>query len=658
MSSRDLPTSRPNLQPARDPQATSASKPAAGGTALVSSSQGAPAPVDGTAPTGVGALAPVATGEGDDPLIGSVVAERFRLVERLGAGGMGAVYRGEHVTLRNRVAIKFLHREFSRNKELVARFEREAKVAANLDHPNVVTARDFGSLPDGTFFLVMEYVDGRTLRKVLQQEGQLSPERSFRFLKQIGAALASAHAKGVVHRDLKPENVVVVEREDEGEIVKVIDFGIARVSGSAFDQGGVPLTQMGTVFGTPEYMAPEQAMGQAVDARADQYALGVIAFELFAGRRPFHAEDAVDLLRMQVGAEIPKLSAFTQAVPATLDEVIARMMAKRPADRYESVSAAIKAMEAALGVLDSRPQSTAQGPAPQDAIWRGARESVASSGPTPGPGLSGRTRLAVALSLVAMLGVSIALGIARPPSLPGTTMVSAGGTVDPRPFVARLNEYQQRPEVASALAESFHGRHDRAIRALAARAQANPQDPFAAYFLGTVNATAGRLGDALGPFETALRLEPALAADRTLVTAVVRALRDAETNARAEAMLAAAPLSNSPDAAELLAAEALAPAEGGRANARSRASAMLLVRRMTSLLSPLDAARIRLRNAADCEELFAVLRDLDALGPGIAADEADMVRRGDCSVAPMVPRGGSCCQPSGAARLGRAASGR
>ncbi len=207
-----------------------------------------------------------------DPLIGTLVGERY-LVERLiGLGGMGAVYCAEHVHMRKTVALKVLHREMTVLPEVVARFEQEAIAAARVEHPNVVQAKDFGRLENGAFYLVLEYVEGRILHEAMKEPMPL--DRVLSVSGQIAEALEAAHQQRIVHRDLKPDNVMLVERPGEPELVKVLDFGIAKVS--VRDRGKIdrPITQMGTVFGTPEYMSPEQAAGQSVDHRGDIYGLG------------------------------------------------------------------------------------------------------------------------------------------------------------------------------------------------------------------------------------------------------------------------------------------------------------------------------------------------------------------------------------------------
>ncbi|HEV8549185.1 MAG TPA: serine/threonine-protein kinase, partial [Polyangiaceae bacterium] len=215
-----------------------------------------------------------------DPLVGTLLAERYRVVALLGSGGMGAVYRAEHVHMKKPVAVKILHRHMTTNQEVVARFEREAVAAGRIEHPNVAAATDFGRLADGSFYLVLEYVEGKSLGLAMD-EGPMPPARALGIVRQIAGGLAAAHAAGIVHRDLKPDNVLLVERDGVRDIVKVLDFGIAKVhleEGS----GHRPLTQIGTIFGTPQYMSPEQGQGHTVDARSDLYALGVLAYEMLA----------------------------------------------------------------------------------------------------------------------------------------------------------------------------------------------------------------------------------------------------------------------------------------------------------------------------------------------------------------------------------------
>ena len=281
--------------------------------------------------------------EGRPSLVGQVLAGRYRIGKQLGSGGMGAVYLAEHVHMRKVVAVKVLHREMTYMPEVVARFEREAVAAGRIEHPHVAAATDFGRLEDGAFYLVLEYVEGKSLRELLDEGGPLAPEVAAHIAEQIADALSAAHAAGIVHRDLKPDNVMLIQRDADSHFVKVLDFGIAKI-----ELGGTQsqLTQMGSVFGTPEYMAPEQASGTPVDARADLYTLGIILYEMLTGRTPFAADDLVVILTRQMTAEPallppeidPSLAALVMHLlvkdpdqrPQTAGEVLARIQAFGP----------------------------------------------------------------------------------------------------------------------------------------------------------------------------------------------------------------------------------------------------------------------------------------------------------------------------------------
>ncbi len=287
-----------------------------------------------------------------DPMIGELIADRYRVDARLGEGGMGSVYRAEHLHMRKRFAIKVLHSDLCTHQEIVARFEREAMAAANIDHPNVAQAHDFGKLPDGSFYLVLEYVEGTDLRTLLGK-GPLSPATAVHITLQMLGALQRAHELGIVHRDLKPENILVFEKDGDTEFVKVLDFGIARVpvselgSPESRTNDTRPLTQAGTVYGTPEYMAPEQALGAVVDGRADIYAVGVLLFEMLVGKRPYDNKDKVALLGSHVRDPIPSVRERApkgQWVTHELEQVVTMMLAKDKNERYQTANDAAEAL--------------------------------------------------------------------------------------------------------------------------------------------------------------------------------------------------------------------------------------------------------------------------------------------------------------------------
>jgi serine/threonine-protein kinase len=332
---------------------------------------------------------------GPESLVGVVLSGRYLIERVIGEGGMGAVYQAQHTHMRKRLAVKVLHPEMSRLSEVVARFEREAMAAAHIEHPNVAAATDFGKLDDGSFFLVLEYVEGKSLREAIA-EGRLELGRALHVARQIASALARAHALGIVHRDLKPENVMLVRRDEDPDFVKVLDFGIAKVpvgelggegrSGNDAPRNAAPgqaLTQLGMVYGTPEYMAPEQALGQPVDARADLYALGAMMFEMITGARPYDHESKVTLLGMHVTAPIPRMTvrAPDANVPLEVDAIVSRLLAKEAGARYADAKELIEAIDTVAMQLAARgriseplPPMSAFGP-------RGSSAGVDATGP-------------------------------------------------------------------------------------------------------------------------------------------------------------------------------------------------------------------------------------------------------------------------------------
>ena len=273
---------------------------------------------------------PSGESETTDPLVGTTVAGRYRVERLLGTGGMGAVYCAEHVHMRKAVALKVLHKEFLGVNEVVARFEREAIAAGRIEHPNVAPATDFGKLEDGSFYLVLEYIDGKSLRALID-EGPLPWERAVAIARQVASALAAAHAAGIVHRDLKPDNVMLVPQADGSERVKVLDFGIARVTLTDAPREATHLTKVGAVMGTVAYMSPEQALGEDVDERTDLYALGVIVHEMISGKVPFDAPTAAQILAKQITEEPPSLPSGTPAkLGALVDELLKKIRIERP----------------------------------------------------------------------------------------------------------------------------------------------------------------------------------------------------------------------------------------------------------------------------------------------------------------------------------------
>jgi tRNA A-37 threonylcarbamoyl transferase component Bud32 len=282
-----------------------------------------------------------------DPRVGTVVGERYRLIEPIGEGGMGAVYRAEHILMKKVVALKLLHSDMQM-EDAGRRFEREAQSASRLNHMHIVSVTDFGRNQTGELFLVMEYVAGQSLADAID-EGRLTVSRACRLTGQILSALEHAHEQKVVHRDLKPANVMLVQNPDPrlGEVAKILDFGIAKITENA--EGEQPLTRGVMIFGTPSYMSPEQATGQDVDVRSDLYSCGVMLYEMLAGRKPFESDDVVKLMAMQVTAAPPPLSrvAADAHIPEAVQAVVMRALEKNREQRFASAREFRMALEAA-----------------------------------------------------------------------------------------------------------------------------------------------------------------------------------------------------------------------------------------------------------------------------------------------------------------------
>jgi len=266
--------------------------------------------------------------------IGSLVDDRYKILEVMAAGSMGAVYKAERVPVGKVVAIKFLHASFASDSEFQARFERETRVMSKLSHPNCVGVIDFGVWQDEPY-LVMDFVAGTTVRALIDK-GPLPAPRALALTKQIAAGLAHAHAQGITHRDIKPANIMITEEIGHGERVRILDFGLARLRGNV----GRDATQTNMVVGTPNYMAPEQTVpGSNIDARTDIYAVGVVLYEMIVGDRPFHAEETLQLLGMHRAAPIPRIADRVPEgteLPNGLQALIDKAMAKAPDARFQT----------------------------------------------------------------------------------------------------------------------------------------------------------------------------------------------------------------------------------------------------------------------------------------------------------------------------------
>ena len=272
--------------------------------------------------------------KGSDSLIGRVMAERYHILKRIGEGGMGRVYLGEHVKMNRQCAIKVMSPALVNDHESAARFAREASNAARIIHPNVAAVFDYGE-SEGLVYLVMEYVEGEPLARILAREAPLSVDRALDLSRQIADGLGAAHELGIVHRDLKPDNILVSRNKAGKEVAKVVDFGIAK---AIQENAGDALTRTGLVIGTPEFMSPEQLLGDPIDARSDLYALGCIMHLMLTASPPFAAPTREQMIKRRLSEEAPHIQHLDPGLPDSLDRIVNRLLARTPGDRYGSAS--------------------------------------------------------------------------------------------------------------------------------------------------------------------------------------------------------------------------------------------------------------------------------------------------------------------------------
>ncbi|HEX4475980.1 MAG TPA: serine/threonine-protein kinase [Polyangiaceae bacterium] len=563
-----------------------------------------------------------------DPLIGKVIAERYRVDDRLGVGGMGTVYRAEHVLMKKPVAVKVLHRELTVLGEIVKRFEREAIAAGRIDHPNVTLATDFGKLEDGSFYLVLEYVPGRSLTQALKEDGPFPVERGLFVTRQMAAALAAAHAADVVHRDLKPDNVMLIERGGTKDFVKVLDFGIAKVSGEGATG---QLTRLGAVFGTPQYMAPEQAAGKIVDGRADLYSLGLVLYELLSGKPAFSAQEIVGLLTKQL-TETP--APLPASVDADVAALVMKLVEKDPANRVQSATELVAIIDARLGPVVFAPDSTVLGipsvkgpspvafaqttpldvgPAPASSsggagspkrrtlwgAWLDAPSLVERAARGDTVTLGGRT---VSLRLVLAVGAAVLVGVPL-------AITELHGHEEPAPLAssAARPAPPPAPELAELLLRAKTG-----DRAAIASLESRPSTDRTALEWAAIGLGHDRLGEtriALPSLRAAVRADPGLAKDRDLIRVVRTAVDDDAT--RTQAMNFAAD-SLGPDGADLLYDVWTATAE--KTDATSQAKSLLSREDVRAHASKPLLLALDLRRLTRCDDIKQLLPDAIASG--------------------------------------------
>lgn len=348
-----------------------------------------------------------------DPFIGrEILGGQFRILQKIGTGGMGSVYKAEQPAMNRMVAIKILHPKLAGRKDLTSRFRREARAMSQLTHPNTVKVFMYGELEeDGSLYIVMEFLEGKNLNQSVRKEGPMGMERAIPVLVQVCGALNEAHEMGIVHRDLKPENIFLCSQGGMKDYPKVLDFGLAKVTERQMRPGSIILTQEGMVFGTPEFMSPEQAQGKTLDARSDIYSLAVILYEVLTGKLPFSAKTPMEYIQKHV-MEPPILlneRVPGKTFPAGLQDVIARALAKKPEDRFQSANEFATAL-AVFGEPGSERMLPALSPSPPPM----GKPNNAPTQPAParssGPGAG--LLIGVAAACLA-LGVVIAVVVMR-----------------------------------------------------------------------------------------------------------------------------------------------------------------------------------------------------------------------------------------------------
>ncbi len=266
---------------------------------------------------------------GNDPLVGKVLADRFEILERVGDGGTGVVYRAKQLSVDRIIAVKVLGAHVSTDPQWMKRFQNEARAACKLEHPNTVRVLDFGQTREGLLFIAMEYLHGRSLRAEIERSGRMQPVRVLQIVSQISASLAEAHMMGIIHRDIKPDNVFLVDMKGGGDMVKVLDFSVAKS-----DSPDAQLTRVGVVFGTPAYMSPEQGRGIPLGPASDLYAVGIVAYEMLTGRPPFQATIPTEVVMMHLRNAPPPM----QGVPPALASLVMRTLEKDPKRRPQSAT--------------------------------------------------------------------------------------------------------------------------------------------------------------------------------------------------------------------------------------------------------------------------------------------------------------------------------
>jgi serine/threonine-protein kinase len=355
-----------------------------------------------------------------DPFIGrDILNGQFQILQKVGAGGMGAVYKALQPEMNRMVGVKILHPKLADRKDLVSRFRREARALSQLTHPNTVKVFLYGELDDGSLYIIMEFLEGKNLNQTVRTEGPFPIERALPILIQACGALDEAHKAGIIHRDLKPENIFLVQSETLHDFAKLLDFGLAKVGERQLRPGSIMLTQEGMVFGTPEFMSPEQAQGKPLTPASDVYSLAVILYEVLTGKLPFDAKSAMDFIQLHVTAKPIPLGQRVagRTFPPLLEQIMDRALAKRCEERFSSAADFGSALQA---VIDGAARLPAVLTAPTVPVVTHPQLPPLTNGASGGhagepgaalaPGASSNTKMLVGVAIgFLVLGVVLAL---------------------------------------------------------------------------------------------------------------------------------------------------------------------------------------------------------------------------------------------------------
>ncbi|MCP4674145.1 MAG: protein kinase [Deltaproteobacteria bacterium] len=467
-----------------------------------------------------------------DPRIGSILNERYRVTERLGEGGVGAVYRGEQIQLGKPVAIKFLHDLLLFNTNSRVRFVREAQAMSKLSHPHCVSVIDYGI--DDSPYIVMDYVTGKSLDTLIREE-QISLVRTIRIVLQILAGLAHAHGQGIIHRDIKPANIIINEATGTGEHARILDFSLAKMA----DGSGLRVTGASLVMGTPSYMSPEQSFGEEVDARTDLYSVGIVIFELLTGQKPFPGEDVTETLKMQretiapaLGEVVPDIS-FSDEIEAVLKKALAKTRDERFPTAFDFMEALAAVPESGdqgeiLGGMksavrsDDSAETIDMSPAKESAKSEPPDETVSPERPSPKRVIFGVLSLIAAAFVV--LSIAMSMSSKKETVAANENPVSHKETVKPPSKPTDRPRKLEEKDIKDAKNLIAAGRTDEAIAILQKLRASFPRATEPPYLLGNIFSEKSWWSAAIERYENAIDLNPEYRKDPVLNQNLIRAL--------------------------------------------------------------------------------------------------------------------------------------